>query len=461
MTGLSQGKAVYTCLFIMLLCLTASYCSVAQTQPSKIYTLEDAVKTALQKNPDLVSAKLEVERADARVSEAWGSALPSVNVAGQYVQALKKPVFFLPDFSDLKSGRIVPIEIGTKHSMNMTVSATQILFNSAVITGVGAAKIYSGAARDLYNSKKLEIIAKVRKAYYGVLMAGEAQAMMRSNLKNAEENLRNVQRMSKQGLVSEYDELRASVGVENLRPIVIQSENNYALALDGLRGAMGIETKEAFDVQGKLQFEAVDEAIIANAMETVLKANYTLMAVRHQHELGQAAVNIQRSGFFPTLAAFGNYQYQMAKNDFVFSTNDFIGSSQVGLSLSINLFDGLQTNARVEQAQLDVAKSQEQLTGLETNLRTAAHSVALQLRQAKQRIDAQGKTVEQAERGYKIATTRFTSGSGTQLEVNDAQLALTQAQVNRIQAVYDYLVASADLDQLLGRFPTYVTDTHE
>ncbi|MBI3786961.1 MAG: hypothetical protein HY276_01785, partial [Ignavibacteriales bacterium] len=67
---LSSKKLSYLCLSIMLLCLTASYCSVAQTQPSKIYTLEDAVKTAMQKNPDLVSAKLEVERADARVNEA-------------------------------------------------------------------------------------------------------------------------------------------------------------------------------------------------------------------------------------------------------------------------------------------------------------------------------------------------------------------------------------------------------
>jgi outer membrane protein TolC len=79
--------------------------------------------------------------------------------------------------------------------------------------------------------------------------------------------------------------------------------------------------------------------------------------------------------------------------------------------------------------------------------------VVLQLRRARERIDAQGKTVEQAQRGYSIATARYRSGAGTQLEVNDAQLALTQARVNRIQAVNDYLSASADLDQLLGRIP--------
>ncbi|MGH2567599.1 MAG: TolC family protein, partial [Bacteroidota bacterium] len=174
-----------------------------------------------------------------------------------------------------------------------------------------------------------------------------------------------------------------------------------------------------------------------------------------QVDVNKALVSIERSNYLPTLAAFGNYQYQVAKNSLNISTGDFIGSSLVGIQLSVNLFEGLQTNARVDQAKVDVRKAEEQLNSVENNLRTAVHSVVLQLEQSQKRVEAQGKTVEQAERGYTIATTRFLSGSGTQLEVNDAQLALTQAKVNRIQAIYDYLVASAELDQLLGLLPPY------
>ncbi|MEX0602758.1 MAG: TolC family protein, partial [Bacteroidota bacterium] len=120
------------------------------------------------------------------------------------------------------------------------------------------------------------------------------------------------------------------------------------------------------------------------------------------------------------------------------------------------------TNARVDQARIEVRRSEEHLGSLETNFRTLTHSLVLQLQQTRRRIEAQERTVEQADRGYRIATTRFVSGSGTQLEVHDAQLALTQARVNRIQAVYDYLVASAELDQVLGIYPDFVTTTsHE
>jgi outer membrane protein TolC len=410
----------------------------------------------LERNKDLTTARLDIDKADARVNEAWGYALPSVDLSANYTRSLERPVFFLPDFANSGSNKTVPVKIGTEHSWGLTLSARQTVFNSTVIIGVGAAHVYSDVARELYRSKKLETISNVRKAFYGVLVASEARDLMRANLKNAGENLANVRTLSKQGLVSEYDELRASVGVENLRPEVIRAENGHALAIDALKSAMGIDPTEEIVVQGALQFQPVPEDRVATALDQVKETNAGLKALRLQIDVNQAFLNVERSNYLPTVSAFGNLQYQAAKNTFGVSTNDFFRSSQVGLNLTFSLFQGLQTNARVDQAKVEVRKTEEQVANLENNLRTAAHSLVLQLRQAQQRIEAQGKTVEQAERGYRIATTRFLSGAGTQLEVNDAQLALTQAKVNRIQAVYDYLVASADFDNTLGFLPDFV-----
>ena len=428
---------------------------IALSQQPRTITLEQAVTVALEKNKDLNTAQLEIEKADARVSEAWGYAMPSVDLSANYTRSLERPVFFLPDFANPGSNKTVPVKIGTEHSWGMTLSARQTIFNSTVIIGVGAAHIYSEAARELYRAKKLETVSNVRKTFYAVLLASEARDLMRANLKNAEENLGNVRTMSKQGLVSEYDELRATVGVENLRPEVIRAENNYLLALDGLKSAMGIDASEQIVVDGTLQFQQVPEDRVVSAVDEVKESNAGLKALRLQIGVNQAFLNVERSNYLPLVSDFGNLQYQAAKNTFNISTNDFFRSSQVGLSLSFSVFQGFQTNARVDQAKVEVRKTEEQVANLENNLRTAAHSLVLQLRQSQQRIEAQGKTVEQAERGYKIATTRFLSGAGTQLEVNDAQLALTQAKVNRIQAVYDYLVASADFDRTLGYLPAF------
>lgn len=420
--------------------------------------IEDAVRLSLELNQELAVSRLETEKSHARVSEAWGNTLPSVSFEGMYSRAIKKPVFFLPDFSDLSSGRIVPIEIGTDHAVTLNFTARQIIFNSAVFIGVGASGTYAEAAHESYRAKRLETIAKVRKAFYGALLADEVRVMMLENLKNAEDNLHNVDVLSKQGLVSEYDELRARVGVENLRPAVMQAENNAALSVEALRVVIGLDVNEKITLTGRLEYVQLAQALIDNAIDETMHANPTLSALRLAVDVSQAYVNVQRSGYYPTLAAFGNYQYQAAKNNLSISTSDFIKSSTVGLSLTMNLFEGFQTNARVEQAKLDKQKSQEQLTAYEMGLRTGVHSTVMVLHQAQKRVEAQGITVELAERGYKIASTRFVNGAGTQLEVNDAQLALTQAKVNRMQAVYDYLVASAELEQALGIIPPYVTE---
>jgi len=238
--------------------------------------------------------------------------------------------------------------------------------------------------------------------------------------------------------------------------MVIQAETNSTLALEGLKSVVGLSPSDKFELEEKMQFQAVDDSLVAQASSLILQNNPNYHALEGQISVNEAFVLAERSNYLPTIAAFGNYQYQAAKRSFDISANDFLASSQVGLSLSWSLFQGLQTNARVQQAQVEVLKAEQQKTNVERNLKIGLTATIGTLHAARKRIEAQEKTVEQAERGYKIVTARFLSNAATQLEVNDAQLAMTQARVNRIQAVYDYLIAAAELDQLIGRFPAYI-----
>ena len=447
--GRGPRRALVLALALVICCAPAG----AQTQDSLRVGIGQAVRMAVEYNHELASARLEVGRADARVQEAWGTALPRLDLNGRYTRALKKPVFFLPDFSDLESGRIVPIEIGSNHAVDLNLTASQVLFNSAVFVGVGAAKIYSHAAREGYRAKVAETVALARGAHDKVLVAQEAVALMRQTLANAQQNLHTTQALSAQGLVSEYDQLRAEVAVENLRPELLNIENGLQLALNTLKAVIGVPYDRPLAVEGKLEFVPVDSSIIAGAQEKVLTENHALAGLRLQSEVNDAIISAQKSEYLPVLSAFGTYQYVAQSNQFNISTNDFISASTVGLSLSLNIFNGLQSNARVEQATLEYRKSQEQVAGLELRLQTSTEAVLLNLEKARLRIISQGRTVDQAERGYVIATARYESGLATLLEVNDALLALTRAKVNRIEAIDEYKTAATQLDQLLGRVP--------
>ncbi len=434
----------------------------AEGIPPRRLTIQEAVSLAIKNNPELESSRLEAEKAHARVREAWGFTMPSLGFSGMYTRAIQKPVFYLPGtFFNQPADVSVPVEIGSAHSINVGLTATQIIFNGAVFIGVGATQTYSEAAEELYAGKRIEVIARARKSFYGVLVAREALNLVHQNLTNAEENLKNVRLLRDQGLLSEYDELRATVGVENIRPAVIQSETNYDLAVDALRNTIGLKSSDPIDVVGELTFQVYDPGLLISPESLLVQANSSLRALRLQRDVNEAFMKAERSNYLPTLVAFGNYQYQTQKNDLRISTADFIPSSTVGLQLSLNIFQGWQTSARVDQAKIEVLKSESQLVMVENNLRTALRASLGTLEQSRKRLEAQEKNVETAERGYKIVTTRFLASSATQLEVNDAQLALNQARVNRIQAIYDYLVASADLDLLLGRTPDFVKETNE
>ncbi len=422
-----------------------------------VITVKDAVSQTLQNNYELAQARMEVERADAMVKEAWGTALPKLDLSASYSRAIKKPVFFLPGDFFGQPGTVKPVEIGSTNAFSALVTANQVLFNSAVFVGVGAAKIYSRGAREGYRARVVEYVARARKAYFGVLVARQLLDLARQTMKNSEDNLKNVRLLAAQGLVSEYDQLRAEVTLENVKPELINAENGYEIALNALKSVMAVPYDTVIEVTGEMEYHPVSDSLTAAAQEIVLANNPSLAFLKTQAEVNDAIVSAQRSEYLPILSAFGNYQYQGQSNEFRNLTQEVIASSQVGLSLSLNIFNGLQTTARVQQAQVDYKKSLEQVNGATQNLQTSTESVLLQLNKARRKIEAQGKTVEQAGRGYTIATTRYNSGLGTLLEVNDAQLALIRANVNRIEAVYEYTAAAVDLDQLLGRVPDYVT----
>lgn len=407
-------------------------------------SIDEAISTAIENNRELEIAKLDVEQADAAAKEALGNALPSLSVTGNYTRNIKSPVFFFPN---QQTGQQEPVKIGADNAFTATAQLTQVLFNSAVFTGVGTARTYQDAAREQYKGMVAQTILDVREAYYNALFAREAWELLQQSLSNAEENLRNVQVLFNEGLVAEYDAIRAEVAVENLRPQVLQAEQQYNDARNALKLVLGIDVNEPVTLTSDLDYQASEQPTLDILQQRVVASNYTLRSLALQQQVNEELIDIQQSEYLPTLSMFGNYTYQGQSDDFNFTT---VSSAAAGLNLSLSLFQGFQTTARVEQARIDYQRIQQQIETLSQSLKLQTESITGQLDNARRRVQAQGRTVEQAQRGYEIAQIRYSAGTGTQVEINDAELALRQARLNRLQSIYDYLLAQARLQQLTG-----------
>ncbi|MFZ9870945.1 MAG: TolC family protein, partial [Candidatus Kapaibacteriota bacterium] len=194
-----------------------------------------------------------------------------------------------------------------------------------------------------------------------------------------------------------------------------------------------------------------DPTAVANESEAIDQAlahNYSLQALDLQLRVLDEVVALNQSAYYPALTAIGNWQNfgQSAAFDSWLSAS----TAFVGVNLSFNVFNGFQTMAKVEQATADYLQAEQQLANLKNVIQLQVRAAINDLQSALERITAQQSTVEQAQRGFEIARIRYTEGTGSLLEINDAETALAQARVNRLQALYDYYLARAQYDLVTG-----------
>ena len=434
----------------------------AQEKPVLEITLDKAIELALEKNGDIKVAGLEVEKSDKRISETRGYLLPSLDISGQYVRNIQKPVIFLPPGPPfgLPGSKQTVLEIGYDNAYTGTITASIPLFMMSVYKSLELARENLELSKESYHESVVTTVSKVKKAFYSVLLTRALHNFMQMSYKDAQDNLENVRRMHKQGLIADYDLIKAEVEVDNIQPLVMQAQDNYQLSKDALKISIGLNADEEIDVIGDLQF--VDEGgkllfetdiripSTDEAMNALQERNTTLRKLNLQSRLTETNIKLAEAQFYPSLVAFGNFQYLTQANNYDFGDYNWVKTSMVGLQLQIPLFRGLSRTAKLQQAKLTHLQLNAQRYAVTEAIKTKLRGVLYRLKQTKKRIEIQEKSISQAEKGYEIAQSRYENGIATLLEVNDARTAQTQARFNYAKAVYDFLIAYTDYEELIG-----------
>ena len=417
--------------------------------------LEDCINLAIQFNHDLKMAELDYQKADEQVSEAFGSAvLPTIKGDVNYRRAIKRGIVIIetPVFSG-------SFPSGTENTLTVGATLDQPLFTGAVFYATRISKVYAEISKKGYYSSKSNLIKDVKSAYYGYLFSKEYSKLSEITLQAAKDNLKNTQALFDAGLAPEYDLIRAKVQVENILPQVEQAKNQIKLAENALRLVVGLELSKQFIVNDSLVYEEIPVEDFSTSSKILAERNFTLQQLELQVELQDKAVSYQFSKNYPELYLNGTWQTSAQENDpRSFNQWRYNNSVYVGLDLKVPIFDGWQTTSRVQQAEIDLMKAKETLVKTDQQLKNQLDNVLLSIKETKNRINAYSATIEQAKLGYDISIKRYNNGLGTQLENIDALVALTQAKVNYLQAIYNYYDLHSQLEALLS---TEVNETTE
>lgn len=413
-------------------------------------TLDDAIKIALSESNTIKIADMTIEKTGYAKKGAYSALYPNISASGNYQRTLKKQVMVM----DMGMGDPLEIEVGTSNNVSAGVSAAMPLVNAQLWQSLKLSALDVELAVEQARSSKISLVSQVKQSFYAVLLAKEAYDVYKEVYDNAQKNFEDVEKKYKVGKASEFDYLRAKVNVNNAEPEVYSAENAVVLAIWQLKAIMGIDLNTDLDVEGALS-DYVNEvvAVVQETDSISFENNTNLLQLRLQDEMLTNTIKMTKFQYIPTLSASFAYNYNAMGNTFDMSWNPY---SVVALSLNIPIFDGFSKRNNIRQYKKTQDILRLNIEDTERNLNIALENYRDKMNTSVKRYTAAEATLEMAQKSYNISEKMYELGKATLVELNDAQLALTQAQLTMSQAIYQYMTNKAAIDELMG--VEYITE---
>lgn len=414
-------------------------------------TLDEAINIALSESNTIKIADMTIEKTGYAKKGAYSALYPNISATGNYQRTLKKQVMVM----DMGMGDPLEIEVGTSNNVSAGVTAAMPLVNAQLWQSLKLSALDVELAVEQARSSKISLVSQVKQSFYAVLLAKEAYEVYKEVYDNAQKNFEDIEKKYNVGKASEFEYLRAKVNVNNAEPEVYSAENAIVLAIWQLKAIMGIDLATELDVEGKLS-DYTDELIAStlNANDTVSFENNTnLLQLRLQDEMLSRTIKMTKFQYIPTLSASFAYNYNAMGNTFDMSWNPY---SVVALSLNIPIFDGFSKRNNIRQYKKTQDILRLNIEDTERNLNIALENYRDKMNTSVKRYTAAEANLEMAQKSYNISEKMYELGKATLVELNDAQLALTQAQLTMSQAIYQYMTNKAAIDELMG--VEYITE---
>jgi outer membrane protein len=408
----------------------------------------EAVDIALRQNSAILKGKADLEAAHGVVVQLRSIAYPTLSARGAYnaeqpslVESFPLPAPF----------NVVQFP---NQNWNSDIRVQQSIYEGGRMTSAfRSAKLTRQQALLNYQTLLADTLLAVRVAYDDVLVAQQQIAVNEASVQLLTHELEDVRRRFQAGSVPQFDVLRAHVELANESPRLIQARNSFRIGKNNLLNLLGCNLPETIwenvplELSDTLQARPLDIDLPV-ALARAVEKRPELAALRKAAALRREDLVQAKAGFKPSAQICGGYQWQSPPYENNIS-QDLYGW-MAGAQISWNIFDSgltrgkiMQSRANYEKARLDVDEARRQI---ELDVRTAYSNFI----EAREVLESQKTVQEEAEEALRLAETRMTAGSGTQLDVLSAQTALTQARTTQAQALHDYSVARARLQRALG-----------
>jgi outer membrane protein TolC len=395
-----------------------------------------------------------------KVAESVGAALPQINASGTVDDNEIVATQLLPGEILGQPGTFVPVKFGTKYSFNAGVQLTQMVINPAFWTSLKTTKMGVRLAQQNTQKTAEQLAYSISKLYYQTLILQKQVNILKANLEANEKMLTSVELHYQNGMAKKSDVDKIRLARNNTKSRLQQMELSVEQSLNSMKYLLGMPIDHPLKIS--------DSALI---LEREVPAAIDLSGRAHEkridYQILQTELRVQKSGrrsivaaFLPSLSMYARYNYQAQRQTFnVFQADqDWFKSAVIGFSLSLPLFDGLQKKSRIDQANLNVSIAEENVKQMEQAIALDVSNAEIQYRNAMENIRNEKDNWKLAEDVYADTRLQYQQGTGSPLDLIQAETSLKEAQNNYISKLFTLYGARIDLEYSKGTLKNFIQE---
>ncbi len=406
------------------------------------FGLQDCIRYALQNQATvqnkIISESISHENAK-EVNSRW---FPQISAGAKYQYTINRQVMVIDNNS---------IFIGKLQNLQGFVNINQTLFDPALLGSSSGARLQENLSKENMQLSKIDLVAGIMKAYYGVLVSREQLSLLDTTITRTRKSLEDTKYKFQNGLAQKVDVDRIQVLVNNAVTEKANALRNLNTMMQSLKYYMGMSVADSLEVTGTISDSLLTEVLPETNAQFYKNRIEYLQAKTGLEESQLMKTNITRS-YFPTLSAFYTYEAPFYGNTFnkMFDI-PFHPASYVGLQLAIPVFSGLKKHYQYQTARMNIEISKNNLRNLKNSIELEYNKYFRQYQNDMDNLKTQKENIKLAKLNYDNLKYQYDNGVQPLIGVLNAETTLLQAQDNYISALYLTLINKVDLDKSLGQ----------
>jgi outer membrane protein len=434
-----------------LLLVSALFLSlnIAYTQ-TKQMSLQEALRTASKGNRQLQIRLLETKKAEEGIKEAKSFLLPAVTASGGYTIYGERPVFFLRN--ENSNPKLNDVKTGGRFAFDATIAANYPLINHSLKSNIRLAGINEMIRKEETKITEEDIALQLSQLYLTVLMYKEQVTVLQQSRQRNERALKDSRSLYLQGKNLKTDTLSNYISVQNLKASISALESNIVVLSGQMKKLMGMEDSVTLEFTDSLStYIQTNNIAVSSSGLTIAVDNRKDMKIQSLL-IDQSKEQLQNSkaAFKPQLWATAQYQVQSQSDNVNFLGNGLPRTSFAGVRVNIPVFTGNRQKYKAAQSEYYIRQNEIALSDLKSSIQTELAALNANRQDAYNQYSIQQQNVSAAQINYTMMNDRYRYGLGNRLELTDAELALTKAKLDHLQAVYSIRLIELQIKKAMG-----------